>query len=102
MTERAANMIGYAGAAAGALALGAQVCVISLPYRLSPVEGRVFGTAITLAVLGLVLALGLGIVALRGAGRSRRLAFMAIALGILTFLLVLMASCAHSVSRPIA
>jgi hypothetical protein len=102
MTERIARKLGFGGTAAGVLALGAYAYVVALPYRLSPMQGRLFGVAIVLQLLGVAFAVGLGIAALRGTARSRRLAFIAIALGILALLFVMFTSHAHSVSRPIA
>ena len=101
MTLQIARRMGVAGAAAGVPALGAYAYTVALPYRLSPAQDQLFGVAVLVQLAGLALAVGLGIPALRGDMRTRRLAYTAIGLGALALLLVLFTSHVHSVSHPL-
>ncbi|MBI3880517.1 MAG: hypothetical protein HY301_10715 [Verrucomicrobia bacterium] len=99
MTQHITTKAGLAGATAGMLALAAQIYAVTLPYRLSPTQHEFLGAAFVVQLVGVAIAVALGIVALRGDARSRRFGFVAITIGIVVLLLAVLTTHVHSVSR---
>jgi len=99
MQAHIANRFGVAAGTVAVLAVFVSVSAMMLPYRLSPSQKAFLDTAVWVQLAGPLLAIGFGIVALRGDARSRRLGFIAIASSVVTFVLTMSTSHVHSMSR---
>ena len=99
MKSHMANRFGVAASTISVLAVVASLLAMMLPYRLSPSQKAVLDTALWVQLAGPLLAVGFGGAALCGDGRSRRFAYIAIALSVVAFLVALFTSNVHSASR---
>jgi len=99
MRSHIANRFGVAADTFAVLAVGAYAYAVTLPYRLSPAQDALLDVVFLVQLAGPAFAVGFGIVSLRGAARSRRMGFVALALAIPTLLLALLTMQPHSTSR---
>ena len=99
MQSHITNRFGVAASTIAVLAVVVSVWAMMLPYRLSPLQRAFLDTTLWVQLVGPLLAVGFGSVALRGDTRSRRFGFTAIALSVIAFLLAMFTSHVHSMSR---
>lgn len=94
-----ANRFGVAGSTIAVTAVVASVSAMMLPYRISQFQAAILHTAFVVELAGPLLAIILGSAALGGDTRSRRFGFIAIALSVFAFVLVMLTPNAHSISH---
>ena len=99
MRSHIANRFGIAGGTFAALALGAVGLAAAMPYRLSPSEAALLDIVLVMQVVGPLLGIVFGVLALRGDTRCRRRGVAAISFSVFAILLSLCVSHVHSTSR---